>query len=189
MTFQKILVANRGEIACRIVRTAQALGYATVAVFSDADADAPHVTLADQAVRLGPPEVSESYLNVARVLAAAERSGADAIHPGYGFLSENADFCRAVTAAGLTWIGPPAEAIEAMGNKSTAKHIVGKSAVPLVPGYAGDDQGLDVLTAAADEIGYPVMVKAAAGGGGRGMRLALSAAELEAAIVGAKPKR
>ena len=182
----KILVANRGEIAVRVIRTAQALGYETVAVFSEADADSPHVALADQAVLLGPPEVGASYLNVERVLAAAVQSGADGIHPGYGFLSENAEFARAVMAAGLTWIGPPPEAMEVMGNKAAAKLAIADTNVPCVPGYGGGDQSEGAFAAAADEIGYPVMVKAAAGGGGRGMRLVTEAADLPAALASAR---
>ena len=186
MPFQKILVANRGEIACRVMRTAHALGYATVAVFSDADADAPHVLLADQAVRLGSAEVGESYLHIERVLAAAQRSGADAIHPGYGFLSENAEFAQRIIDAGLTWIGPPPAAMEIMGNKAAAKRAVADSGVPLVPGYAGEDQSDTTFAAEANKIGYPVMVKAAAGGGGRGMRLVDSAENLRTALASAR---
>ncbi len=169
------------------MRTAQALGYATVAVFSDADADAPHVALADQAVRIGPPEVGESYLHVERVLAAAAQSGADAIHPGYGFLSENADFARRVMAAGLTWIGPPPDAIEVMGNKAAAKRAVAEHGVPLVAGFEPEGDAADAqFCAAANEIGFPVMVKAAAGGGGRGMRLVASAENLPPALASAR---
>ncbi|MGB1253920.1 MAG: acetyl/propionyl/methylcrotonyl-CoA carboxylase subunit alpha [Candidatus Promineifilaceae bacterium] len=186
MSFYKILIANRGEIACRIIRTAQGLGYATVAVFSDADADAPHVQMADQAVRIGPAEVGESYLNAERMLDAARRSAADAIHPGYGFLSENANFAKQVAEAGLTWIGPPPAAIEIMGNKSAAKQAVADSNVPLVPGYAGADQTDAIFVAEADKIGYPVMVKASAGGGGRGMRLVHSADALPNALASAR---
>ena len=186
MTIKKILVANRGEIACRIIRTAQALGYRTVALFSAADADAPHVQLADEAVRLGPAEASQSYLHAQRVLAAAQQSGADAIHPGYGFLAENETFARQVIAAGLTWIGPPPSAMAIMGNKAAAKQTVVASGVPLIPGYAGDDQNDAAFVAAAAQIGYPVMVKAAAGGGGRGMRLVPSADQLLAALSSAR---
>ena len=183
---KKILVANRGEIAVRVLRTAQRLGYATVTVFSDADADAPHVALGDQAVRLGPADVGESYLNSERVLDAAAKSGADAIHPGYGFLSENADFARHVIEAGLTWIGPPPDAMEVMGNKAASKSALADSDVPLVPGYSGNDQSNSTFATAAEEIGYPVMIKASAGGGGRGMRLVTSADALESNLDSAR---
>ena len=201
MVFNKILVANRGEIACRIIRTAQAMGYATVAVFSNVDVDAPHVRLADQAVRLGAADTSESYLNVDRVLAAAQRAGADALHPGYGFLSEDADFARRVEAAGLVWIGPPPDAIEVMGNKLTAKRAVAAHGVRLVPGHRpvpsppgslshqmgeGEEELVVAFGKTARKLGYPVMVKAAAGGGGRGMRLVDSAENLPAAIASAR---
>jgi geranyl-CoA carboxylase alpha subunit len=171
MTFSKILVANRGEIAWRVMRTAKAMGYRTVAVYSDADKDAPHVSFADEAVRIGPPPVGESYLSIDRILEAAHRSGADAIHPGYGFLSENAAFATACEKAGLTFIGPPPAAIAAMGNKAAAKRRMIDAGVPCVPGYQGTDQSDAHLEKEAHKIGLPVMVKAAAGGGGRGMRL------------------
>jgi len=182
----KILIANRGEIAVRIIRTAHSLGYATVAVFSDADEDALHVELADQAVRLGGAAVGESYLNVDRIIAAAQQSGADAVHPGYGFLSENAAFAQQVIDAGLTWIGPSPEAMNIMGNKATAKAAVSDSDVPLIPGYFGDDQSDDAFVAAANDIGYPVMVKAASGGGGRGMRFVTHPKDLPAALTSAR---
>ncbi|MBL9025842.1 MAG: acetyl-CoA carboxylase biotin carboxylase subunit [Myxococcales bacterium] len=168
---KRILVANRGEIACRIIRTARALGIDTVAVHSDADEGAPHVRLADDAARIGPAPVRESYLSIERLLDAARRTRADAVHPGYGFLSENAAFARACAEAGLTFIGPPAAAIEAMGNKAEAKRRMRQAGVPCVPGYDGPEQSDAALAQAADSIGYPIMVKAAAGGGGRGMRL------------------
>jgi len=171
MTFGKILVANRGEIAWRVMRTAKAMGYRTVAVYSDADKDAPHVTFADEAVRIGPPPVGESYLSIDRILEAAHESGADAVHPGYGFLSENEAFAAACANAGLTFIGPPPAAIAAMGNKAAAKRRMIDSGVPCVPGYQGADQSDANLETEARKIGLPVMVKAAAGGGGRGMRL------------------
>lgn len=170
MMIRKLLIANRGEIACRIIKTARRLGVATVAVYSDADADALHVQLADEAVHLGPAPAKDSYLNVDRVLAAATQTGADAIHPGYGFLSENAQFCRACEAAGIVFVGPPSGAIEAMGSKSAAKRIMEKAGVPLVPGYHGSDQDAAILAQHAERIGYPVLLKAAAGGGGKGMR-------------------
>jgi geranyl-CoA carboxylase alpha subunit len=180
--FAKVLIANRGEIACRVARTARAMGYRTVAVFSDADRDAPHVAAADQAVPIGPPPAAQSYL-------ALDRNIADAIHPGYGFLSENADFAAACAAAGIVFIGPPADAIAVMGNKAAAKRRMIAAGVPCVPGHEGAEQGDAALSRAAAAIGFPVMVKAAAGGGGKGMRLvatperftdALSAARSEA---------
>jgi geranyl-CoA carboxylase alpha subunit len=172
--FGKILIANRGEIACRIARTAKALGYRTVAVFSDADARALHVRQADEAVRIGPPPAAESYLKSDALLAAAKLAGADAVHPGYGFLSENAAFAQACADAGLVFIGPPPAAIDAMGNKARAKALMEAAGVPCVPGYQGSDQSDATLMAQGRRIGFPLMVKAAAGGGGRGMRLVAS---------------
>ena len=169
--FSKILIANRGEIACRVIKTARRLGIRTVAVYSEADANARHVRLADEAVLLGPPAARESYLVAEKILDAARRTGAQAIHPGYGFLSENADFAEACAAAGIVFIGPPASAIRAMGSKSAAKALMEKAAVPLTPGYHGDNQEPEFLKQQADAIGYPVLIKAAAGGGGKGMRL------------------
>ncbi len=169
--FEKILIANRGEIACRIIRTARDMGYRTVAVYSEADAEARHVRLADTAVPIGPAPVGESYLNADRLIAAARVSGADAVHPGYGFLSENADFARRCADAGLTFVGPPAEAIELMGSKRLSKRAMIAAGVPCIPGYEGDDQSDARLRAEAEKIGFPLMVKASAGGGGRGMRL------------------
>jgi geranyl-CoA carboxylase alpha subunit len=171
MAFSKVLVANRGEIAWRVMRTAKAMGYRTVAVYSDADKDAPHVAFADQSERIGPPPVGESYLSLSRILEAAKRSGADAVHPGYGFLSENEAFAAACEKAGLVFIGPPPAAIAAMGNKAAAKRRMIEAGVPCVPGYQGADQSDANLETEARKIGLPVMVKAAAGGGGRGMRL------------------
>ena len=169
--FGSILVANRGEIACRVLRSARDLGYRAIAVFSEADRAAPHVAMADAAALIGPAPASESYLVIERILEAAARTGAEAIHPGYGFLAENPAFARACCDAGLTFIGPPAEAIELMGNKAAAKRRMRAAGVPCVPGYEGPEQDDAGLTAAALDIGLPVMVKAAAGGGGRGMRL------------------
>jgi len=169
--FNKILIANRGEIACRVIKTARRMGIRTVAVYSEADANARHVRLADEAVLLGPAAARESYLVADKILAAAKRTGAQAVHPGYGFLSENADFSEACATNGITFIGPPASAIRAMGSKSEAKKLMGKAAVPLTPGYHGDDQDPALLQHEADQIGYPVLIKAAAGGGGKGMRL------------------
>jgi geranyl-CoA carboxylase alpha subunit len=186
MSFRKILVANRGEIACRVMRTARDLGYRTVAVYSDADATAPHVAIADEAVRIGPAPAAESYLNIAAILDAARRTGADAVHPGYGFLSENAAFAKACAEAKLVFIGPPAEAIAAMGNKAGAKRRMIAAGVPTVPGYLGDEQDDERLTVEAQALGFPLLVKAVAGGGGRGMRLANSLAELPEALAGAR---
>ncbi|MCM2287523.1 MAG: ATP-grasp domain-containing protein [Sulfuritalea sp.] len=186
MSFCKILVANRGEIACRVMRTARTLGYRSVAVYSDADAGAPHVALADDAVRIGPAPAAESYLNVAAILNAARRSGAGAVHPGYGFLSENAAFAQACADVGLVFIGPPAAAIAVMGDKAGAKRRMAAAGVPTVPGYLGEDQSDARLTAEAEELGYPLLVKAVAGGGGRGMRLASSAVEMPEALAGAR---
>ena len=185
-SFETVLVANRGEIAVRIFRTLRALGYRTVAVYSEADTDAPHVQAADTAVPLGPAPAAESYLSIERVLAAARASGAEAIHPGYGFLSENAAFARAVEDAGLVFIGPSADAIALMGNKAEAKRRMLAAGVPCVPGYEGADQSDAAFVAAASRLGCPIMVKAAAGGGGRGMRRVLDVADLPAALHGAR---
>ena len=168
--FTKILIANRGEIACRVIRTARRLGIATVAVHSEADANARHVRLADEAVCIGAAAARESYLRGDRILEAARATGAQAIHPGYGFLSENEDFAEACAAAGVVFIGPPAGAIRAMGSKSAAKALMAEAGVPLTPGYHGDRQEPDFLAERAAEIGYPVLIKASAGGGGKGMR-------------------
>ncbi len=169
--FKSVLVANRGEIACRVFRTARAMGIRTVAVYSDADADALHVREADEAVLIGPAPARESYLDGAKVLAAAKATGAEAIHPGYGFLSENADFAEAVEAAGLIWIGPKPASIRAMGLKDAAKKLMIEAGVPVTPGYQGEDQSLETLAAEAGRIGFPVLIKAVAGGGGKGMKL------------------
>ncbi|HCR94856.1 MAG TPA: methylcrotonoyl-CoA carboxylase, partial [Oceanicaulis sp.] len=168
---KKLLIANRGEIACRVMRTAHRLGIATVAVYSEADAEAPHVRMADEAVLLGPAPARESYLKADLILKAAKDTGADAIHPGYGFLSENAEFARACAKAGVTFVGPSAEAIEAMGLKDRAKKLMEEAGVPVVPGYHGDTQDAGFLAEQAESIGYPVLIKAVAGGGGKGMRL------------------
>lgn len=181
-TIRKILVANRGEIACRVMRTARDLGVRSVAVYSEPDAGAPHVTMADEAVLIGPGPVGQSYLVAEKIIDAAKQTGADAIHPGYGFLSENAAFSDAVENAGLTFIGPTAEAIDLMGNKAAAKRRMIEAGVPCVPGYEGEDQSDQVLLKEGEKIGFPIMVKAAAGGGGRGMRLVEAADGLEAAI-------
>jgi acetyl-CoA carboxylase biotin carboxylase subunit len=176
----KLLVANRGEIALRVMRTARAMGIATVAVYSDADADAPHVRFADEAVRIGPPPARDSYLVIPALLDAARITGADAIHPGYGFLSENAQFAEAVVDSGLVFIGPPASVIRALGSKQAAKRLAERAGVPVVPGYNGEDQSR--LVAEARAIGLPLLVKASAGGGGKGMRVVRSLAELDDAI-------
>ena len=180
--FNSILIANRGEIACRVIRTAKKLGYRTVAVYSDADASAPHVQLADDAVRIGPGPVGESYLVPELILQAAASSGAESIHPGYGFLSENAAFAEAVESAGLVFIGPTREAIDVMGNKAESKRRMIEAGVPCVPGYEGHDQSDKTLLAEGLKIDLPLMVKAAAGGGGRGMRLVHDQADLANAI-------
>jgi 3-methylcrotonyl-CoA carboxylase alpha subunit len=184
--FRKILIANRGEIACRVIATARRLGIATVAIYSEADARAQHVSLADEAWPIGPGPARESYLVGERILEVARRTGAEAIHPGYGFLSENAGFAEACAAADIVFIGPPAAAIRAMGSKSAAKTLMERAGVPLVPGYHGEAQDLPTLAAAAERIGYPVLIKASAGGGGKGMRIVERSGELEAAVGGAK---
>ena len=182
----KVLVANRGEIAVRVIEACAARGIATVAVYSEADATAAHVRAADEAVLIGPPAAGESYLVTARVLDAARRTGADAIHPGYGFLSENAEFAEAVGAAGMTWIGPDAFAIRAMGTKIAARERMMAAGVPVVPGTHATGQDIDALAAAADEVGFPLLVKASAGGGGKGMRAVHTEAELRPALEAAR---
>ncbi|AXX97360.1 ATP-binding protein [Profundibacter amoris] len=184
--FSKILIANRGEIACRVMQTAIRMGVATVAVYSDADAQAKHVAMADQAVHIGGSAPADSYLRGDVMIAAALETGAQAIHPGYGFLSENPDFVEAVQAAGLVFIGPSASAIRAMGLKDAAKVLMEKAGVPVVPGYHGADQDPALLAAEAAKIGYPVLIKAVAGGGGKGMRLVEAAAEFADALAAAK---
>ena len=169
--FRKILIANRGEIACRVMRTAKRMGIRCVAVYSDADRGALHVKLADESVRIGPPAAAESYLNIEAIIGAAKKTGAEAIHPGYGFLSENEDFAAACKKAGIVFIGPTPEAIAAMGDKSAAKRLMEKAGVPLVPGYHGDDQSPALLEKEAARIGFPVLIKPSAGGGGKGMRV------------------
>ena len=180
--FSKILIANRGEIACRVIRSAKAKGYATVAIFSDADAGARHVLEADEAFRLGAGPLRESYLSAERVLAAAKASGADALHPGYGFFSENAEFAEQCADAGIMFIGPMPDSVRVMGDKARSKRRMIEAGVPCVPGYEGDDQDDDLFIREAERIGYPVMVKASAGGGGRGMRLVHDRADLAAAL-------
>ena len=179
---KKLLIANRGEIACRIMRTGNRLGIATVAVYSEPDANALHVRTADEARLIGPASAVESYLNIDAVLSAAKATGADAVHPGYGFLAENADFADAVHAAGLIFVGPPAKAIRDMGAKDNAKALMAKANVPIIPGYYGANQSLEILTKEAADVGYPVLLKAALGGGGKGMRIVHSETSLSAAI-------
>ncbi|HVW54397.1 MAG TPA: biotin carboxylase N-terminal domain-containing protein, partial [Rhizobiaceae bacterium] len=185
-SFGKLLIANRGEIACRIIRTARRMGIVTVAVFSEADRDAQHVSMADEAVLIGPAPARESYLDIEKIIAAARRVGAQAVHPGYGFLSENEAFAQACVNAGLIFVGPSPYAIRAMGSKASAKALMEHSGVPLVPGYHGEAQDIATLSAAAASIGYPVLVKASAGGGGKGMRIAESATGLSDAVSAAK---
>ena len=178
----KLLIANRGEIACRIIRTARRMGIATVAVYSDADAKALHVRQADEAVHIGPSPAAESYLVGKKIIAAAKETGAEAIHPGYGFLSENAAFAQAVIDAGLIWVGPKPASIEAMGLKDSAKQLMMDAGVPVTPGYLGEDQSVERLRREADAIGYPVLIKAVAGGGGKGMRKVDAPRDFEAAL-------
>ncbi|MEO7252008.1 MAG: biotin carboxylase N-terminal domain-containing protein, partial [Arenimonas sp.] len=180
--FDKVLIANRGEIACRVIRSCRRLGIRSVAVFSEADSNAQHVLLADEAFAIGGPRPQDSYLLGDVIIEAARRSGAQAIHPGYGFLSENADFAEAVTAAGLVFIGPAGASMRKMGSKAGAKDLMAAHGVPVVPGYTGEDQALAKLQAEADRIGFPLMIKAAHGGGGKGMRIVRAASEFAAAL-------
>jgi len=182
----KLLIANRGEIACRIIRTAREMGIHTIAVYSDVDREALHVSVADEAHCIGPGIAAESYLSIEAVLEAARHSGAGAVHPGYGFLSENAEFAEAVTGAGLIFVGPTAEVIRAMGAKDNAKVLMVEAGVPVVPGYHGDDQSLETLVVEAEKIGYPIFLKAALGGGGKGMRKVAAACQFEACLEGAQ---
>jgi 3-methylcrotonyl-CoA carboxylase alpha subunit len=184
--FTRILIANRGEIACRVIRTAQRMGIHCIAVYSDADAKAPHVKMADEAYHIGPSPARDSYLCADKILQIAQLSGAQAVHPGYGFLSENCEFAQACEAAGIVFIGPPSKAIDAMGSKSNAKQLMEAAGVPLVPGYHGQDQSYEKMAETATKIGYPVLLKAAAGGGGKGMRIVNKADELTTALAGAK---
>ena len=184
--FSRILIANRGEIACRVIRTAQRLGISTVAVYSRVDADARHVALADEAVEIGPAEAVDSYLRGDRIIRAARRCGAVAIHPGYGFLSENADFAEDCAKAGLIFVGPDARAIRAMGSKSAAKRLMSDAGVPVIPGYHGEDRSDDRLRVEADRIGYPLLLKPTSGGGGKGMRVVEQASEFDEALAAAR---
>ena len=184
--FRSLLIANRGEIACRIARTARRLGVETIAVYSEADAGALHVQAADRAYPIGPSAARESYLNIGRIIETAREAGAEAIHPGYGFLSENAEFADACAAAGIVFVGPPASAMRAMGSKSAAKALMERSGVPLLPGYHGDRQDADFLEDQAVRIGFPAVIKAVSGGGGRGMRVVTAAAEFASALGSAR---
>ena len=184
--FRALLIANRGEIACRVIRTARRLGIETIAVFSEADANAQHVQAADRAIPIGPAPARDSYLNIPRIITAARQSGAQAIHPGYGFLSENPAFADACAEAGITFVGPPASAMRAMGSKSAAKALMERSGVPLLPGYHGDNQDPGFLAAQASSIGFPVVIKAVSGGGGRGMRVVTEADQFAAALESAR---
>jgi len=184
--FDSILIANRGEIACRIVRTARRLGLRSIAVYSDADRNARHVRLADEAIRIGPAPARESYLDVAAILDAARAARAQCIHPGYGFLSENAEFAARCSAAGIVFVGPPVTAIERMGSKSEARQLMSRSGVPVLPGYDGDDQAQATLRVAAERLGFPLLIKPTAGGGGKGMRIVRDAAQFDEACAAAK---
>ena len=183
---KKLLIANRGEIACRIIKTARKMGISTVAVYSEVDKHALHVKMAEEAVLLGDAPAKDSYLKADALLSAALKLGVDAIHPGYGFLSENADFADACEQKGIIFVGPPSKAIRAMGSKSAAKNIMEKAGVPLVPGYHGDNQNIDALRTHAESMGYPVLLKAAAGGGGKGMRQVHKASDFDNALAAAK---
>src|SRR5919112_1839749 len=183
---KSLLIANRGEIACRVIRTARRMGVRTIAVYSDADRHALHVREADEAVHIGASPARESYLVGEKVLAAARETGAEAIHPGYGFLSENADFAEAVEAAGLVWVGPTASSIRAIGLKDSAKTLMVEAGVPVTPGYHGEDQAPERLQAEADAISYPVLIKAVAGGGGKGMRRVNASAEFQEMLASCK---
>ena len=187
--FSKILIANRGEIACRIIGTARRLGIASVAVYSDADRDAMHVELADEAFRIGPAPASQSYLSVPAILEACRASGADAVHPGYGFLAEHGDFADACAQAGVCFIGPPVDAMRTMGAKDAALELAASVGVPVLPGYRGADQSDAALARAADELGYPLLIKPVAGGGGKGMRAVATAGELAGALASSRRRR
>ncbi|MEL7154470.1 MAG: biotin carboxylase N-terminal domain-containing protein, partial [Pseudomonadota bacterium] len=170
--FKKILIANRGEIACRVIKTARRMGIKTVAVYSDADRNALHVEMADEAIHIGPPPANQSYIVIDKIMDAIAQSGAEAVHPGYGFLSERAEFAERLDAAGVAFIGPPKGAIEAMGDKITSKKLAAEAGVSTVPGFMGLIEDADEAVKIANEVGYPVMIKASAGGGGKGMRIA-----------------
>src|SRR5215213_6656418 len=180
--FEKVLVANRGEIAVRVMRALKEMGIASVGVYSEADRETPHVREADEAYLLGPPTPAESYLNIEKIIEVAKQAGAEAVHPGYGFLAENAAFATALDEAGIVFIGPPAAAIEAMGSKTRAREIMQEAGVPIVPGSTEPSPDVDAALKTAKEIGYPVACKAAGGGGGKGFRVALTADDLEEAF-------
>ena len=184
--FDTILIANRGEIACRVMETAQGMGVRCVAVYSDADRDAPHMRACDEAIYIGPSPAAESYLRSDKILDAVKKTGAEAVHPGYGFLSENAEFADALEKAGIVFIGPTAETIRAMGSKSAAKDLMEAANVPTTPGYQGVDQSVSVFKREASKIGYPVLLKATAGGGGKGMRMVERESDLEEALKSAQ---
>src|SRR3954462_15408130 len=184
--FRKILIANRGEIACRVMRTAKRLGIRTVAVYSDADRAALHVRQADESRRIGPPPAAAGYLDIGATLAAARATGAEAVHPGYGFLAENEHFAAACAKAGLVFIGPSPRAIAAMGDKAAAKRLMEKAGVPLVPGYHGDEQSAALLEKEAARVGFPVLIKPSAGGGGKGMRVVGDQRSFKDQLEGAK---
>ncbi len=184
--FKKILIANRGEIACRVIKTAKKMGIATVAVYSDADARAPFVQMADEAVHIGPPPASESYLIAEKIIDACKQTGAEAVHPGYGFLSERTSFAEALAKEGIEFIGPPVGAIAAMGDKIESKKLAMEAGVNVVPGFVGEIDDTEHAVKISNEIGYPVMMKASAGGGGRGMRLVNDAATLNEHIRSAR---
>ena len=184
--FERLLIANRGEIACRVIRTAKRLGITTVAVYSEADAGALHVDLADEAWLIGPAPARESYLSIDKIIEIARRSGAQAVHPGYGFLSENAQFSESCAQAGLIFVGPPASAMRLMGSKASAKALMERAGVPVAPGYHGEATDMATLSEAAARIGFPVLIKASSGGGGRGMRVVREAGALPEAIAGAR---
>ncbi|MFM7609292.1 MAG: biotin carboxylase N-terminal domain-containing protein, partial [Alphaproteobacteria bacterium] len=184
--FENLLIANRGEIACRIIQTARRMGLRSIAVFSDADESAQHVQMADEAIHIGAAPARESYLNISVIIAAAKRAGADAIHPGYGFLSENPAFAEACAEAGIFFVGPTASAMRAMGSKGSAKALMEKAGVPLLPGYHGAEQDADFLAGEAQRIGFPLVIKAVAGGGGRGMRVVRAAGDFADALRAAR---
>ena len=184
--FKKILIANRGEIACSVIKTARKLGIATVAVYSDADREAMHVKMADEAVHIGPPPSNQSYIVIDKILEAIRQTGADAVHPGYGFLSENSKFAEALAKEGVAFIGPPVKAIEAMGDKITSKKIAAEAGVSTVPGHMGLIEDADEAVRIAGDIGYPVMIKASAGGGGKGMRIAWNDADAREGFVSSR---
>jgi len=187
--FKKILIANRGEIACRVIKTAKKMGITTVAVYSDADANALHVKMADEAIHIGPPPANESYIVIEKIMDAIKQSGAEAVHPGYGFLSENPKFAEALKKANVAFIGPPVGAIEAMGDKITSKKLAQEAGVSTVPGHMGLIEDVEEAVKISNEIGYPVMIKASAGGGGKGMRIAWNDEDAREGFQSSKTRR